>query len=60
MATKLRKSASIDTSNNGKKVMEYVVSESPLDFYVSEQTASYCQGAFKHGGVQYTGGWKNG
>ncbi len=41
MATKLRKAASIDTSNNGKKVTEYVISKNPLDFYVSEQTASY-------------------
>ena len=41
MATKLRKAVGIDAGNNGKKVTEYVVSENPLDFYLSEQTATY-------------------
>ena len=41
MAAKLRKLQSVDRNNSGKKVTEYVVSESPLDFYVSEQTTSY-------------------
>lgn len=41
MATKLRKAVGIDSGNNGKKATEYVVSESPLDFYISEQTTTY-------------------
>lgn len=41
MATKLRKLHSDDARNNVKKAIEYVVSQSPLDFYISEQTASY-------------------
>ncbi len=41
MAVKLRKTPRADGGNSASKTTEYVIPPNPLEFYISEKTASY-------------------